>query len=100
MYDTDATRNFKDASEKLDIALNVIFWVMLVFNILFSGTESMDHYVLMINSLQIIMHIPLFSSALPGNVILFLEKTIPIVMFDIIKEDWTINPTNHLTFDE
>ena len=38
MYDTDATRNFKDASEKLDIALNVIFWVMLVFNILFSGT--------------------------------------------------------------
>ena len=100
MYDTDATRNFKDASEKLDIALNVIFWVMLVFNILFSGTESMDHYVLMINSLQIIMHIPLFSSALPGNVILFLEKTIPIVMFDIIKEDWTINPTNHFAFDE
>ena len=100
MYDTDATRNFKDASEKLDIALNVIFWMMLVFNILFSGTESMDHYVLMINSLQIIMHIPLFSSALPGNVILFLEKTIPIVMFDIIKEDWAINPTNHFAFDE
>ena len=60
----------------------------------------MDHYVLMINSLQIIMHIPLFSSALPGNVILFLEKTIPIVMFDIIKEDWAINPTNHFAFDE
>ena len=100
MFDTDATRNFKDAAEKLDIALNVIFWMMLVFNILFSGTESMDHYVLMINSLQIVMHVPLFSSPLPGNVILFLEKTIPVVMFDIIKEEWVINPTNHLALDE
>lgn len=46
------------------------------------------------------MHVPLFSTALPGNVILFLEKTIPVVMFDIIKEDWVINPTNHFLFDE
>lgn len=100
MFDTNATRNFKIAAEKLDVVLNVIFWIMMVFNILFSGTESMDHYVLMINSLQIAMHVPLFSTALPGNVILYLGKTIPIVMFDIIKEEWIINPTNHFKFDD
>lgn len=60
----------------------------------------MDHFILMINSLQIAMHIPLFSIALPGNVILFLEKVIPIVMFDIIKEEWKVNPTNLMEFDE
>ena len=46
------------------------------------------------------MHVPLFSSVLPGNVVLFLEKVIPIVMFDIIKEEWKINPTNMMEFDE
>lgn len=100
MFDTDATRNFTKGAINLDIALNIIFWLMVIFNVLFSGTEAMEHYVLMINSLQIVMHVPLFSIALPGNVILFLEKTIPIVMFDIIKEDWRINPTNHFEFDE
>ena len=73
---------------------------MLLFNILFRSATLMENYILMINSLQIAMHIPLFSTVLPGNVIIFLEKTIPIVMFDIIKEEWLINPTNHFLFDE
>ena len=60
----------------------------------------MDHFILMINSLQIAMHIPLFSSALPGNVILFLQRVIDIVMFDIVKEEWKINPTNIMEFDQ
>ena len=46
------------------------------------------------------MHIPLFSIVLPANVILFLEKVIPIVMFDIVKEEWRVNPINFMIFDE
>lgn len=51
MFDTEQTSNFKHGAIKLEITLNIIFWVILLFNILFSGTEAMDHYVLMINSL-------------------------------------------------
>ena len=100
MYDTNGTQNFILASENLDRILNIVFWIVLAFNLMFSGTSCMDHYVLMINSLMIIMHSPFLSTVFPGNVILFLEKTIPIVMFDIIKEEWIINPTNHFEFDE
>jgi hypothetical protein len=99
MFDNETTENLASASDNFDLALNVCFWVLLAFNLIFGGTVSMDHFVLMINSLQIAMHIPLFSSALPGNVIMFLEKVIPVVMFDIIKEEWKINPTNMMEFD-
>ena len=46
------------------------------------------------------MHTPLLSTVLPGNAILFLQKMIPVIMFDMIREEWTINPTNHLRFDD
>jgi hypothetical protein len=73
---------------------------MLAFNILMSGTHAMDHLVLMINSMQIALHIPFLSTTLPANVIMFFQKVIPIVMFDVIKEDWVINPTNHMELDD
>ena len=100
MIDNETTKNLISASENFDLALNIVFWILLVFNLIFGGTVSMEHFVLMINSLQIAMHVPLFSTALPGNVIMFLEKVIPIVMFDIIKEEWKINPTNMMEFDD
>jgi len=31
---------------------------------------------------------------------MFFQKVIPIVMFDVIKEDWVINPTNHMELDD
>lgn len=45
MFDTKATNNFKIMAENLDLFLNIMFWIMLAFNVLFSGTDSMDHYV-------------------------------------------------------
>lgn len=80
--------------------MTIIFWILLLFTILFRSTKANIYYVQMINSLQILMHIPLFKTPLPGNIIMFLHYTIPVFMFDIIKEEWFINPTNHFIFDD
>jgi hypothetical protein len=31
---------------------------------------------------------------------MFFEKLLPIVMFDIIKEEWNISPSDFLEYDE
>ena len=54
----------------------------------------------MINSLQIAIHLPIYNVLLPSNVILFFDKMIPIVMFDIVKDEWHLNPSDYLEFDE
>ena len=43
---------------------------------------------------------PIFNVLLPSNVILFFDKMIPIVMFDIVKDEWKVNPSDYLEFDE
>ena len=65
-----------------------------------SGTNSMEHFIVMINSLQIAIHLPILNVLLPSNVVMFFEKLLPIVMFDIIKDEWRINPSDFLQYDE
>ena len=60
----------------------------------------MEHFIVMINSLQIAIHLPLLNVLLPSNVVLFFEKLLPIVMFDIIKDEWNINPSDFFEYDE
>ena len=55
---------------------------------------------MMINSLQIAVHLPLLNVLLPSNVMFFFKKLLPIVMFDIVKDEWRINPSDFLEFDE
>jgi hypothetical protein len=60
----------------------------------------MEHFIVMINSLQIAIHLPIFNVVLPSNVIIFFDKLIPIVMFDIVKDEWNINPSDFLEYDD
>ena len=60
----------------------------------------MEHFIVMINSLQIAIHLPILNVLLPSNVLFFFKKLLPIVMFDIVKEEWRINPSDFLEFDE
>ena len=41
----------------------------------------------MINSLQLIVHLPLFAVSVPANVMTIENILIPIVMFDIFEGD-------------
>lgn len=100
LLDNDLTRNFSDASSEVDRFLQVLFWILLVYNLFATGTNSMEHFIVMINSLQIVIHLPIYNVLLPSNVILFFKKLIPIVMFDIIKDDWNLNPIDFMELDE
>ena len=60
----------------------------------------MEHFIVMINSLQIAIHLPMLNTVLPANVILFFDRMLPIVMFDIVKDEWKVNPSDYLEFDE
>lgn len=55
------------------------------FNLVMAG--SLGHLLSMINSLQIIVHLPLLNVAVPANVMKIEELLIPIVMFDIFESE-------------
>lgn len=48
---------------------------------------SLGHLLSMINSLQIIVHLPLLNVTVPANVMKIEELLIPIVMFDIFESE-------------
>ena len=48
---------------------------------------SLSQLLGMINSLQLIVHLPFFAVAVPANVMTILQVLIPIVMFDIFESD-------------
>ena len=71
MVDNEKTKSFSDASDNLDLSLNILFWILFAFNLLMSGTYAMDHLIIMINSMQIALHIPFLATILPANIIMF-----------------------------
>jgi hypothetical protein len=54
-------------------------------NLIMAGSLSM--ILGMINSLQLIVHLPLLAVSAPANVMMIEEILIPIVMFDIFESD-------------
>lgn len=42
-----------------------------------------------INTLQIIIHLPMLKILVPANVSLFFQLVIPIVTFDVIPPEWS-----------
>lgn len=87
--DTDSTQNFMSASETTETALNGIFIAALILNLLMAGTGSLEYLVNMINSLQLVIHLPILHILVPSNVGFFFTLILPFVMFDIFDSEWT-----------
>ena len=102
MPDNDATKNFESASEMADTVLKYTFYAALGLNILMTGSESMDYFIAMINSLQMIIHLPMLWVVMPGNVAMFFKLILPIVMFDVLDslDDTEYDPNNYIPYDE
>lgn len=100
--DNEATQSFADSSEKFDKLLKVTFFCAIGLNLMMAGSGSMDYFIEMLNSLQIVIHFPMLRILLPGNVTLFFKIIIPIVMFDILDglDDTKYDPNNMIEFDE
>jgi len=100
--DNEATKNFAESTEKFDKLLKVTFYCAIALNIFMSGSSAMSYFIEMLNSLQIVIHFPMFRMLLPGNVTMFFKLIIPIVMFDILDglDDTKYDPNNAIEFDE
>ena len=61
----------------------------------------MEYTLTMINSLQMIVHLPILRIILPGNVMMFMQIILPIVMFDVIEpfERFNISLDSLFNFD-
>ena len=67
MPDTDFSRGFASATEAADLALKVIFISTLGLNVMSSGSGGMYYMLGLINSLQIIIHLPMTKVPFPAN---------------------------------
>lgn len=102
MPNTAETMEFMNSSDNVDLVLKISFIIALILNFLLSSESTMDYYVGMIQTLQIIAHFPLLRILMPANVSFFLSMLLPLVMFDIldIVEDTIYDPTLLFTFAE
>ena len=102
MPESEFTKAYISVSEDLDATLKIIFWIVLAFNIIFDGSRAMDHFVELINALQMQIHFPMLQVVFPANVMVLYAHILPIVMFDIISilEDTKLDYTNMFEFDD
>ena len=61
-----------------------MFIIAILINILLVSRSTIDYFVAMINTLQMIVHIPILRILMPGNVSFFMSLLQPIVMFDFL----------------
>lgn len=62
-----------------------------------AGVGSIEYMIGLINSLQLIIHLPIMYIILPGNVALFFSIILPFVMFDFLETEYTTEVV--FTFD-
>jgi len=54
----------------------------------------------LIRALQIILHLPIFYVVVPANVVTFFSTIIPIAMFDILENDYGLDTSLILDYDD
>jgi len=57
-------------------------------NVLMTG-KSLFYFIAWINTMQMIMHLPMLRPLLPPNVLSFIEVILPVVNFDLIEPDYS-----------
>ena len=70
--------------------------ISFLINLVLSG--AMSHMVGWINSLQLIIHLPMLMTLIPANVASFFSLILPIVQFDLIPPEWSYELV--LNFDD
>ena len=83
------------------MAMMWLFLFAVLINVLSREKMSMLYNLLMINSLQIILHLPLLRIVHPSHVIMTMAIVFPIVCFDFLEplENWGISMEDLLPLD-
>ena len=61
---------------------------------------AMFYMVLFVNSLQLIIHLPIFNIIVPGNVSLFFSYLLPAATYDVLSSDYTLKVAFNYDEDE
>ena len=76
-----------DSSETGTQGLLIGIAFTLLINFLMTG--ALGYLFIWINTLQLIIHLPMISIPVPPNVSAFFSIIIPIVTFDLISPEWS-----------
>ena len=87
MEDNKINQGFKGASGDASAAMNGMLITTMIMNLLMQG--AMGYMIQWINSLQMIIHLPMLKIIVPANVSEFFSLILPIVMFDIIESGFS-----------
>ena len=60
----------------------------------------MVYMMFMIRALQLVLHLPMLQVVLPSNVSMLTEMLFPIVLFDVLENEWGYDISMILEFDD
>ena len=87
MEDTAAARSIMASTEATSDGLLASLIATSFINVVFQG--AMSQLLSFINSLQMLIHLPLLNIIMPANVSSFMQLLVPVVQFDILDSSWT-----------
>ena len=90
MNDGGKTLVFVDSQNNLKILMMIFLVLSIILFIISQTKQAMRAYFLLIRSLQLIMHLPLYQIKFPANFMTFIQILIPTLNFDILETwlDW------------
>ena len=76
----------------------LVFVIVFLLHQLLQG--GLKYMLSLFRSLQMIFHFPLLRLVLPGNLASFYGVMIPLIMFDLLENDYGWDATAIMTFDD
>jgi len=87
LEDTETNRNLAESFQKATDAVMVAIVFTFIVNLIMAG--ALSFMIGWINTLQLIIHLPMLRILVPANVSVFFQTIIPIVTFDLIPPEWS-----------
>ena len=87
LEDSESNRSFAASSQRGTDGMMAALVFAFIVNLVMAG--ALGHMIGWINTLQLIIHLPMLRILVPANVSVFFQTIIPIVTFDLIPPEWS-----------
>ena len=99
MVNSESTRSYMGSLDTAKKSLNWIFLTAVIFNYTLSD-QMIKYMMFLIRPLQLILHLPLFRVVMPSNFVMLNSIIAPIMMFDVLDNDFDIDINLIMSYDE
>ena len=98
---SEEIRQYENALESGKESMRWIFITAVIFNLAISISDGTLKYLMfLIRSLQIIIHLPMFRFVIPSNMSMLNDIIYPIIMFDVLENDYDLDANLLMRFNE